>query len=618
MKVLVSAYACEPGRGSEPEVGWQTSVHLAQLHDVTVLTRTNNRPVIEKGLESLKGSHPDFIYYDLPKWMIWLKKRGLSVAIYYFFWQLGARLHMRGKLSRFDLVHHCTFNSFRQPGFWWLTGNAVVLGPLGGGQVCPWSFLPWFRRQVLYEIFRSLTVLCGYVLPQILTSMLSARRILVANGDTMKCIPWFFRAKAVQMLETAVLPDQIVERRESRPEGPARFLWISRLDKLKGGDLAIRAFALAVKEEPAIRLTIGGAGPEELPLRGLITKLGIAEFVDWRGKIPKEEITSVMASHDAFLFTSLRDTSGNVMLEAMAVGMPVITFAHHGAIEISTAETAIRVPVTTSAETITAMKNGILKLAAEPELAERMGLAGQNRVKEVFTWEKQASRLDKVFAEAMEERKVLNTLQKTTFEALFSIRGVFFALVLALGIAVVEFGVLRTLQSRTDRIVEHTLPRLSHIASANAMLTESFSHTVIAVHTDDAEKRRQSVRVVEALTPRTTGELESYARLLHRDQTETVLQSLLTQRADYLNARARIFELLDSGDRPAALQMYESQLLPAYDSYQRAGDLLLQSNIQEGRETGSALVWICRVTEIALVIAALVIFIIGFTVGFSR
>ncbi len=618
MKVLVSAYACEPGRGSEPEVGWQTSVHLAQLHDVTVLTRANNRPVIEKGLESLRGSHPDFIYYDLPKWMIWLKKRGLSVAIYYFFWQLGARLHMRRKLGRFDLVHHCTFNSFRQPGFWWLTGKAVVLGPLGGGQVCPWNFLPWFRRQVLYEIFRSLTVLCGYVLPQILTSMLSARRILVANGDTMKCIPWFFRAKAVQMLETAVLPDQIVERRESRPEGPARFLWISRLDKLKGAELAIRAFALAVKEHPAIRLTIGGAGPEELPLRGLIKKLGIAEFVDWRGKIPKEEITSVMASHDAFLFTSLRDTSGNVMLEAMAVGMPVITFAHHGAIEISTADTAIRVPVTTSEETITAMKNGILKLALEPELAERMGLAGQNRVKEVFTWEKQASRLDTMFAEAMDEQKVLDTLHKTTFEALFSIRGVFFALVLALGIAVVEFGVVRTLQSRTDRIVEHTLPRLSHIASANALLTESFSHTVIAVHTDDAEKRRQSIRAVEALTPRTTGELESYARLLRRDQTDTVLQSLLTQRADYLNARARIFELLDSGDRPAALQIYESQLIPSYDSYQRAGDLLLQSNIQEGRATGAALVWICRVTEIALVIAALVIFIIGFTVGFSR
>ena len=158
MKVLVSAYACEPGRGSEPEVGWQTATHLAQLHEVTVLTRANNRPLIEKGLATLEGKHPAFIYYDLPGWLLWLKKRGMSVAIYYFLWQLGARLHMRGKVEPFDLIHHCTFNSFRQPGFWWLTKKAVVIGPLGGGQVCPWNFLPWFRKQLLYEIFRSLTV----------------------------------------------------------------------------------------------------------------------------------------------------------------------------------------------------------------------------------------------------------------------------------------------------------------------------------------------------------------------------------------------------------------------------------------------------------------------------
>ena len=618
MKVLISAYACEPGRGSEPEVGWQTAVHLAQLHEVTVLTRANNKPAIDKGLASLEGRHPEFIYYDLPKWMIWLKKRGLSVAIYYLFWQLGARLFMRGKLDRFELIHHCTFNSFRQPGFWWLTGKAVVLGPLGGGQVCPWNFLPWFRRQVLYEILRSLTVLCGYVLPQILTSMLSARRILVANGDTMKCIPWFFRAKAAQMLETAVTPGQIVERSGTRPEGPARFLWISRLDKMKGGELAIRAFAQALHENAAIRLTIGGAGPEEKPLRALIEKLGIGASVDWRGRIPKEEVTSVMASHDAFLFTSLRDTSGNVMLEAMAVGMPVIAFAHHGAVEISTPETAIRVPVTSSTGTISAMKNGILKLAGDRELARQMGIAGQNRIKEVFTWEKQATRLDRMFAEAMEEQKGLDTLQKRTFEALFSIRGVFFALVLALGIAVLEFGVVRTLQSRTDKIVEHTLPRLSHIASANAMLTESFSHTVIAVHTDDAKRRKGSIGIVEQLTPKTTAELESYAGLAESGVTDPVFKALLEQRASYLAARGQMFRLLESGARTEALQIYESKLLRAYDAYQRAGDVLLQNNIQDGYDTGSALIRICRITEVALVLAALFIFIVGFTVGFSR
>ena len=223
-----------------------------------------------------------------------------------------------------------------------------------------------------------------------------------------------------------------------------------------------------------------------------------------------------------------------------------------------------------------------------------------------------------MFTEAIEEQKVLDTLQKRTFEALFSIRGVFFALVLALGIAVLEFGVVRTLQSRTDSIVERTLPRLSHIASANAMLTESFSHTVIAVHTDDAKRRKGSIGIVEQLTPKTTAELESYAGLAESGVTDPVFKALLEQRASYLAARGQMFRLLESGARTEALQIYESKLLRAYDAYQRAGDVLLQNNIQDGYDTGSALIRICRITEVALVLAALFIFIVGFTVGFSR
>lgn len=618
MKVLVSAYACEPGRGSEPEVGWQTSTHLAQIHEVTVLTRANNRPLIEQGLATLQGTHPSFIYYDLPGWLLWLKKRGMGVIIYYFLWQIGARLHMRGKLEPFDLIHHCTFNSFRQPGFWWLTKKAVVLGPLGGGQICPWGFLPWFRKQLLFEIFRSLTVLCGYILPQILTSLLSARRILIANEDTLRRIPWFFRAKTLPMLETAVSPEQIIERTEQPRSGPPRFLWISRLDKLKGAELAVRAFALAVIENPEIRLTMGGAGPEEKPLQALIKRLGISHAIDWRGRIPKEEVTSVMASHDAFLFTSLRDTSGNVMLEAMAAGMPVIAFAHHGALEISTQKTALQIPVTSSRETITAMKEAILRIAADPALARRLGIAGQQRVKEMFTWKAQAVRLDKVFQSANEEQQVLDKLQKNTFEALFSIRGVFFTLVIAMFIALVEFGVVRTLQSRTDSIVKHTLPRLSHIADANALLTETFSNTVMAVHSDDPAEQARLIAKVQDLSPKTTAALTAYEQLRETGHEDPVFQQLLSHRSKYLTARANAFTLLQDGQRAEALAVYKSKVTPSYEAYQRAGDMLLQANIQEGAGKGASLIWIFRITEIALVLTTIIIFVFGFTVGFSR
>ena len=77
MRVAIVGTRGIPARyGGFETMAMELSGRLAERgHDVTVLTRANNRSVIEKGLESLKGSHPDFIYYDLPKWMIWLKKR---------------------------------------------------------------------------------------------------------------------------------------------------------------------------------------------------------------------------------------------------------------------------------------------------------------------------------------------------------------------------------------------------------------------------------------------------------------------------------------------------------------------------------------------------------------
>src|ERR1700686_5022098 len=51
LRILLSAYACEPGKGSEPGVGWHWAVEMARLgHRVTVLTRQNNRAGIELAL----------------------------------------------------------------------------------------------------------------------------------------------------------------------------------------------------------------------------------------------------------------------------------------------------------------------------------------------------------------------------------------------------------------------------------------------------------------------------------------------------------------------------------------------------------------------------------------
>src|SRR6185437_13826474 len=83
MRVLLSAFACEPHKGSEPEVGWQWAMQMARFHDVTVLTQSKNRAGIESALKSLGGKRPEphFIYFDLPKWLQRLRKYSLGLRV---------------------------------------------------------------------------------------------------------------------------------------------------------------------------------------------------------------------------------------------------------------------------------------------------------------------------------------------------------------------------------------------------------------------------------------------------------------------------------------------------------------------------------------------------------
>ena len=399
LKVLLSAYACEPGRGSEPEVGWQWAIHLARLHDVTVVTRANNRPVIEAALATLPQPHPKFLYYDLPGWMISAKQRGFPVALYYLLWQHGVTKFVTPLLRDFDLIHHITFNSFRQPGSWRACGKPIVLGPLGGGQICPWRLMGDFGLALPGEFFRSMTVKLNALNPMARRSFRDATLILCANEDTAARVPKAFQSKVRMMLETGMAA--VESKLAAKPETVApRLIWVSRFVAIKGAPFVLRAFALALQQRPDLRLTMVGDGPETTKVRRLDARLGLRTNVEWTGKVPLAEVKTLLPHHDIFLFTSLRDTSGNVLLEAMAAGLPAVTLRHHGAAMIATDETALRIPPASAAETTARFADAIVRLASDSTLRAQMGAAALRRINEHYAWPCKASAMSARYHEA--------------------------------------------------------------------------------------------------------------------------------------------------------------------------------------------------------------------------
>ena len=159
IKVLVSAYACEPDRGSEPGVGWNWARQISRFAETWVITRVNNKETIKRELLANPNSNLHFIYYDVQKWLSFWKKRTRGLYLYYLLWQIGVyRLGKKlNKEKQFDIVHHITFGNLWLPTFMPLLNIPFIWGPIGGGEQISKTFRKgYYIRSKIKEISRDI------------------------------------------------------------------------------------------------------------------------------------------------------------------------------------------------------------------------------------------------------------------------------------------------------------------------------------------------------------------------------------------------------------------------------------------------------------------------------
>jgi glycosyltransferase involved in cell wall biosynthesis len=332
LRILLSAYSCEPGKGSEPGVGWHWAVEMARLgHCVSVLTRQNNREAIELALGDANAktyaSNLSFIYYDLPAWARWWKRNGRGVHLYYLLWQIGAygvarKAHLR---HAFEAVHHLTFGVLRQPSLMGRMGIPFVIGPLGGGESTPPMLRRFFPfRSRVREWARDMgNFVCRYD-PLVRGMYRDAGVVLCKTPESLAWVPERYRSHSRCMLEIGIdakpeLPD-LAESAGSE----LRLVYVGRFLALKGMDIGLRALAQLRAHGTNVTLTMIGSGPEASRWRALAVELGIDDAITWIPWMKQDDLMNTYASYDALLFPSLHDSSGNVVLEAMAHGLPVV------------------------------------------------------------------------------------------------------------------------------------------------------------------------------------------------------------------------------------------------------------------------------------------------------
>jgi glycosyltransferase involved in cell wall biosynthesis len=410
MKILISAYACEPGRGTELGVGWNTAREIARYHEVWVLTRPDDgREAIEAELDRNPIPNLHFIYFTLPIWGSGWKWGQGAFQLHYYLWQIQAYFVAR-KLHReigFDLAHHVTFVRYSTPSFLALLPIPFIFGPVGGGESAPKAFAQSFsRRGKIYEFLRNSLRQIGEWDP--FTRMTVHRSVLnwATTPETAKRLSHMGASRVEILSQVGLLPEEVIylEQFALPDKAPLRFISIGRFLHWKGFHLGLRAFAEADLPNEVEYWLIGN-GPEQECLQQLVVDLGITSQVKFLAEMPRDKLLHILGTSClALVHPSLHESGGFVCLEAMAAGLPVICLDLGGPSVQVTEETGFKIPAIDPKQTVMDLAKAMNSLTSDPKLRSRMGLAGRQRVNQLFNWETKGKFLADVYKAILEQQ----------------------------------------------------------------------------------------------------------------------------------------------------------------------------------------------------------------------
>lgn len=292
-----------------------------------------------------------------------------------------------------DLVHQPIPVSPKEPSLMFGLGVPVVIGPLNGNMHWPAAFARLESRFARMALAAS-RVVAG-VLNRVFPGKLRADAVLVANERTRAGLPRGVRGRVIELPENGV--DLGLWQAPTRPragDGPLRVAFLGRLSAVKGLPYLLQALAKSAD----VHLEILGDGEERAPLEQLARTLGVEARVTFAGWLTQTEAAARLAAADALVLSSLRECGGAVMLEAMALGLPVIATAWGGPLDYVDATTGILVPPTDEASFVQGLADALQRLAGDPALRARLGAAGRARVERDFDWARKTEAMLAIYA----------------------------------------------------------------------------------------------------------------------------------------------------------------------------------------------------------------------------
>ena len=300
-----------------------------------------------------------------------------------------------------DIVHEPTPVSATIPSLMFGLGAPVVIGPMNTSVKFPLAFRS--RQNSSVDILIAIGYQFVDFFNRIFPGKIQAETLTVANDRTKQALPAGVQGKIIELVENGV--DFSVWRSDSSLSKAVaeqvHFVFLGRLIDWKAVDLLLEAFVAVVAQTDAV-LEIIGDGDIRGELEAQTVRLGIDSRVVFSGWLSQEQCALKMQQADTMIFPSLREPGGAVVLEAMAVGLPVIATNWGGPKDYLDATCGILVEPDSREGFVKGLTEAMLRLAQSPELRESMGSAGYSRVREHFDWERKVDRMIEIYQQTID------------------------------------------------------------------------------------------------------------------------------------------------------------------------------------------------------------------------
>ncbi len=418
-RVLLIAEMCNPNWTSVPLVGYQLARALAEHPklEVTLVTQVRNRSALEGDpineharviiIDSEFVAKP---VYKLSKFfrggdkLSWTIDTAMMWPSYVVFEQLLERIfRQKLKSGAFDLIHRLTPLSPTIPSpLANMTKVPMIFGPVNGGLKWPKEYpelvslekewLTNFRK--VYRAF-----------PFFRSSYCHFAGVICGSKATAQDLPNYYRGQRFYLPENGIDPKRFpLANNWPEVKDKFRFITISRLVPYKAVDITLEAIAGSPLLRQQCEFVICGDGPERTSLENLIQKHQLTEMVQFKNWLSQSELAKELSSSQIFVFPSLREFGGGVVLEAMSAGVPPIIVDYGGPGELVDDSCGIKIPMLPRQELIHQLRQAMEFALQNPDQCQRMSKNAVQKIRSEFTWSAKADKITDIYRSILAKR----------------------------------------------------------------------------------------------------------------------------------------------------------------------------------------------------------------------